>query len=59
MARKRTTALKLDPQALEAFAELGRVGGQTRAKNLTAAARSASARKAAQARWAKRKATAR
>jgi len=53
------TSRNMDPRVLKAIQELGRVGGQTRAKNMTAADRSASARKAAQARWAKRKAVAR
>jgi len=35
--------------------ELGRAGGQARARNMTPAARSEAARKAVQARWAKAK----
>jgi hypothetical protein len=35
-------------------AEIGRMGGQARAKNLTKKQRSESARLAAQARWAKK-----
>ena len=47
---------KLSPSVLKVFKELGRVGGQTRAKNLTAEKRRDIARKAAAARWtAKRK----
>jgi hypothetical protein len=37
------------------FAKFGRKGGQATAKNLTPEQRKASARKAAQARWAKKK----
>jgi len=51
-----TNKVTLDPKTLEVFAELGRIGGQTRAKNMTASERSAGARKAVRARWAKRKA---
>lgn len=47
----------LQPQVLKALRELGRVGGKTRAKNLTAAERREGARKAAQARWRKRRKT--
>lgn len=39
--------------AREYLARIGRKGGQARAKNMTAAARKASARKAIAARWAK------
>jgi len=38
-----------------AAVRLGRKGGKTRAKNLSSDERQASARKAAQARWAKQK----
>jgi len=38
------------------LAELGRKGGTARAANMSAEERSAAARKAVQARWAKRKA---
>jgi len=40
----------------EYFAKFGREGGKARAKKLTPARRQEVARKAAQARWAKRKA---
>jgi len=39
----------------EAAVQLGRMGGKATAKKLTAEQRKQSARKAAQARWAKRK----
>lgn len=39
----------------QAAAALGKLGGKARAKKLTAEQRSASAQKAAQARWAKKK----
>jgi hypothetical protein len=39
------------------FAKFGKQGGKARAKNLTPEQRKASARKAAQARWAKKKRT--
>ena len=39
----------------EYFAKFGRKGGQATARNLTPEERKASARKAAQARWAKKK----
>jgi hypothetical protein len=46
VARKKLT------QAVErALQELGRLGGQTRAKNLSAEQRRAIAKKAAEARW--------
>jgi hypothetical protein len=48
-------AMKIDPRLLRAFQECGRVGGQTRAKNLTPARRRAIAKKAARARWKKKK----
>ena len=55
MARKKT----LPPQALEYFAEMGRqgglLGGHARAANMTPAQRSASAKKASQARWGRAK----
>ncbi|HEV8641078.1 MAG TPA: hypothetical protein VGV13_08270 [Methylomirabilota bacterium] len=43
----------LDPRVLRAIQELGRIGGQTRAKNLTAERRREIAKKAAAARWKK------
>jgi hypothetical protein len=42
-------------ELLEYFRKVGRKGGQATAKKLTPEQRKASARKAAQARWAKRK----
>jgi hypothetical protein len=45
---------KLPEAALEFFREKGRIGGTQRAANLTAEQRSEQARKAVQARWAKR-----
>ena len=48
------TKMKLDPRLRKAFQELGRVGGKTRAKNLTAEKRREIARKAAAARWKKK-----
>lgn len=45
----------MDPRLLKALQELGRVGGETRAKNLTAEQRRAAASKASRARWAKTK----
>lgn len=57
MARK-----KLPPEALAFFQKMGRQGGQigghARAAKLTAAQRSASAKKASEARWAQAKAKA-
>jgi hypothetical protein len=47
--------MKLDPRLLKAFQECGRVGGQTRAKNLTLEKRREIARKAAAARWSKKR----
>ena len=38
------------------FAKFGKQGGKTRAKNMTVEQRAESARKAAKARWAKKKA---
>jgi hypothetical protein len=46
---------KLDPKVLKAIQELGRIGGQTRAKNLTAARRREIAAQAARTRWGKSK----
>jgi hypothetical protein len=46
---------RLDPKVLKAIQELGRIGGQTRAKNLTAARRREIAAQAARARWGKLK----
>jgi len=44
------------PKAVrEYFAKIAKQGGQARAKKLTPEQRKASARKAAQARWAKKK----
>ena len=55
MAKKR-----LPPDVREFFVEMGRQGGRlgglARAANMTDAERSESARKAVQARWAKKKA---
>ena len=45
---------KLPKEALEFFRKHGRVGGHRRAANLSAEERSEQARKAVQARWAKR-----
>jgi len=42
---------KLTKAVERALKDLGRIGGQTRAKRLTAEQRSEIARKAAQARW--------
>jgi hypothetical protein len=42
---------KIDPAVLKAIQQLGRMGGQTRAKNLTPERRREIARKAARARW--------
>ena len=51
---------KLPPEALEYFASMGRVGGRiggrVRAAHMTDEQRSEGARKASQARWARRKA---
>ena len=47
---------KLDPRVLKALQELGRIGGQTRAKRLTPEQRREIARKASLARWRKKKA---
>ncbi len=52
---------KLPPEARDFFVKMGRkggkLGGSVRAANMTAEQRSESARKAVQARWAKRKAS--
>ena len=45
---------KMPKEALAFFREKGRVGGRTRAANLSASERSEQARKAVQARWARR-----
>jgi len=45
---------KLSKQALAFFREKGRIGGRARAANLSASERSKQARKAVQARWARR-----
>jgi hypothetical protein len=50
--------LDMRPKAVtEYFAKISKMGGKARAKNLTPKQRSASARKAAKARWAKAKRT--
>jgi uncharacterized protein YdaU (DUF1376 family) len=46
---------KLPKAVLEFFQEQGRIGAKKRAANLTPEERSAQARKAVQARWAKEK----
>jgi len=48
------TRNELSESALEFFRKKGRIGGRQRAANLSAEERSAQARKAVQARWAKR-----
>jgi hypothetical protein len=48
-----STRDKLPEAAIEFFRKKGRIGGRTRAANLTAEERSEQARKAVQARWAK------
>ena len=45
---------KMPKEALAFFREKGRIGGRTRAANLSASERSEQARKAVQVRWAKR-----
>jgi len=45
---------KLPEKALDFFRQQGRIGGRTRAANLSASERSEQARKAVQARWARR-----
>jgi hypothetical protein len=50
--KKRT---KLPDAVLEFFKKQGSIGGKQRAENLTAAERSAQARKAVQARWGRKK----
>ena len=45
---------ELPEAALEFFRKMGRKGGRQRAANLTAEQRSEQARRAVQARWAKR-----
>lgn len=45
--------MKFPDEIREYFRNQGRIGGKRRARNLTAAERRASARKAVQARWAK------
>jgi hypothetical protein len=44
---------KLPKAAIEFFRQKGRIGGHTRARNLSVSERSEQARKAVQARWAK------
>ncbi len=44
-------SFSLTPEQRAAFVALGRLGGQTRKRNMSKAARAASARKAARARW--------
>jgi uncharacterized protein YdaU (DUF1376 family) len=46
---------KLPPEVLEFFRSAGKKGGKKRASKMTAEQRSASARKAAQARWKRKK----
>lgn len=52
---------KLPPEVRDFFVKMGReggkLGGSARAANMTAKERSESARKAVQARWAKKKTT--
>lgn len=50
-----TNKPKLPKAVLEFFQEQGRIGAKKRNANLTAEERSAQARKAVQARWAKEK----
>jgi hypothetical protein len=45
---------KMPKEALAFFREKGRIGGRARAANLSASERSEQARKAVQARWARR-----
>jgi hypothetical protein len=56
MAREK----KIPPEVLEYFVRMGRaggrIGGKVRAANMTDEQRSEGARKASQARWAKKKA---
>jgi hypothetical protein len=49
-----TKRVELPKEALEFFRKNGRIGGHRRAANLSAEERSEQARKAVQARWAKR-----
>lgn len=51
--RDNVSKIKLTPAVAAALRALGAQGGRTRAKNMTAAERSESARKAIKARWAK------
>lgn len=48
------SSTKLPKEALEFFRRNGRIGGRKRAENLSPKQRSEQARKAVQARWAKR-----
>jgi hypothetical protein len=48
--------MKLPDEVREFFRRQGRIGGKTRAQNLTAEERSEGARRAVEARWARRKA---
>lgn len=50
--------MKLPDDVREFFRRQGRIGGKTRAQNLTPEERSEGARRAVEARWAKRKAKA-
>lgn len=55
-ATKKRTSKKKDPAAVELGRKGGLKGGPARAKKLTPEERSESARKAVNARWAKKKA---
>jgi hypothetical protein len=50
--------MKMTVEMRAAFAEMGRIGGANRAKNLTPRQRKRAARKAAKVRWANRKVSA-
>jgi hypothetical protein len=50
--------MKLPDEVREFFRRQGRIGGKTRAQNLTPEERSEGARRAVEARWARRKAEA-
>jgi len=56
-SRKRTTRKPSRPSLASLAAQLGRRGGKARAKNLTAEERRAGAKKAAQARWSRKRPT--
>jgi hypothetical protein len=47
--------MKLPKAAAKYFAKISKLGGEARAKKLTPRQRTASARKAAKARWAKKR----